>query len=71
MTIFADTAFLRSSWTNRLISAKDHGSIQINIGHLDQNGVYTGQYSTFALSGQVRSRVRRFPYSFCLIGGKQ
>jgi len=40
-----------------LITAKDHGSIQINIGHLDGNGVYTGQFTTFALSGLVRRRV--------------
>ena len=28
---------------------------QINIAHLDENGVYTGQYSTVALAGKVRS----------------
>ena len=32
--------------------------MQINIGHLDAQGVYTGQYTTFALSGEVRARVR-------------
>ena len=48
-----------SSWTNKLIPAKDHGSIQINIGHLDEEGVYkTGQYTTFALHGSVRATVR-------------
>ena len=50
-------AVLRSSWTNKLITAKDHASVQVNIGHLDENGVYTGSFSTFALCGQVRSKV--------------
>ncbi|KAG6515181.1 hypothetical protein ZIOFF_025566 [Zingiber officinale] len=42
---------------NRLITAKDHASVQINIGHLDDNGVYTGQYATFALSGFIRAQI--------------
>ena len=51
--------YARSSWTNKLIPAKDHGSIQVNIGHLDEEGVYkTGQYTTFALHGTVRATVR-------------
>ena len=48
----------KCAWTNRLIDAKDHASIQINIGHLDDTGVYTGQYTTLALSGFVRAMVR-------------
>jgi hypothetical protein len=28
------------SATNRIITAKDHASVQINIGHLDANGMY-------------------------------
>ena len=47
----------KCSWTNRLIEAKDHASVQINVGHLDQHGVYNGQYTTFALSGFVRCMV--------------
>jgi Ribosomal protein S21e len=47
-----------SSWTNKLITAKDHASVQINIGNLDANGLYNGTYSTFALAGNVRSWVR-------------
>ncbi|KAG6491941.1 hypothetical protein ZIOFF_046882 [Zingiber officinale] len=46
----------KCSATNRLITAKDHASVQINIGHLDDNGVYTGQYTTFALSGFIRAQ---------------
>ena len=44
----------RSSWTNKLITAKDHRSVQINIGHLDESGLYPGSFSAFALTGQVR-----------------
>jgi small subunit ribosomal protein S21e len=46
----------KCSATNRLITAKDHASVQINIGHLDANGVYTGEFTTFALSGFVRAQ---------------
>ncbi|GAQ86071.1 40S ribosomal protein S21 [Klebsormidium nitens] len=46
----------KCSATNRLITSKDHASIQINVGHLDENGVYTGQYTTFALAGPVRAQ---------------
>ncbi|KAH7513356.1 hypothetical protein FEM48_Zijuj12G0191400 [Ziziphus jujuba var. spinosa] len=46
----------KCSATNRLITSKDHASVQLNIGHLDENGVYTGQFSTFALCGFVRAQ---------------
>ncbi len=46
----------RSSWTNNLIGAKDHRSVQINVGHLDEAGVFNGSYSTFALCGRVRAK---------------
>jgi small subunit ribosomal protein S21e len=46
-----------SSATNRLITSKDHASVQINIGHLDENGVYNGHFSTFALCGFVSAQV--------------
>ena len=49
----------RSSWTNKLITAKDHAAVQLNIGHLNEEGVYTGQFSTFALAGSVRGQVSR------------
>lgn len=32
--------------------------MQLNIGHLDESGVYNGSFSTFALCGQLRSKVR-------------
>ena len=40
--------------TNRVITAKDHASVQINIGHIDENGVYSGEYTTVAFSGFIR-----------------
>ncbi len=46
-----------SSSTNRLITSKDHASVQLNVGHLDANGIYTGQFTTFALCGNVRAQV--------------
>ncbi|KAF5739871.1 40S ribosomal protein S21-2-like [Tripterygium wilfordii] len=47
----------KCSATNRLITSKDHASVQINVGHLGPDGVYTGQFSTFALCGFVRAQV--------------
>lgn len=49
--------WLCSSSTNRLITSKDHASVQLNVGHVDENGVYTGQFTTFALCGFVRAQV--------------
>lgn len=58
-----------SSATNRLITSKDHASVQINIGHVDENGVYTGQFSTYALCGYVRAQVLFNPsLIFCISG---
>lgn len=48
----------RSSATNRLIGAGDHASVQFNVAKLDENGVMTGEYQTYAISGAVRSMVR-------------
>jgi hypothetical protein len=31
------------------------GGPQVNVGHLNDSGVYTGQYSTFALCGFIRA----------------
>merc|ERR1712167_101884 len=40
--------------TNRLLTSKDHASVQLNIGHVDQYGIYTGDYSVYCLSGAIR-----------------
>eukprot|EP00798_Chlamydomonas_sp_ICE-L_P024619 gene24619-10240_t len=52
---------LRSAWSNKLISAKDHASVQLNIGHLNDEGVYNGQFTTFALTGRVRGMMDVMP----------
>nr|CAA76644.1 ribosomal protein S21 [Pisum sativum] len=33
-----------------------HASVQINVGHLDESGVYNGHFSTFALCGFTRAQ---------------
>jgi small subunit ribosomal protein S21e len=43
-----------SSATNRLITPKDHASVQINIAEVDAEGRYTGASKAYALSGGVR-----------------
>lgn len=44
-----------SSGTNQLIGAKDHASVQFNIGLIDENGAYTGEFKTVAFAGFLRS----------------
>lgn len=67
--IWTDLWIWFSSATNRLITAKDHASVQINVGHLDESGVYNGHFSTFALCGYVRAQVFTlysiFGFFFC------
>ena len=46
-----------SAWSNKLITAKDHASVQLNIGNLDENGVFNGTFATFAMAGKIRSMV--------------
>ncbi|XRB23133.1 ribosomal protein S21 [Pseudoscourfieldia marina] len=46
----------KCSYSNRLIEAKDHSSVQLNIAHIDENGVYTGQFTTMALCGYLRNK---------------
>jgi small subunit ribosomal protein S21e len=46
----------KCSATNRIIKAKDHASVQISIGKVDENGRYTGENQVYALCGFVRSR---------------
>jgi len=45
-----------SSATNRLIPANDHSSVQINIGRVDSEGRYTGEFDTMALCGFIRGK---------------
>jgi small subunit ribosomal protein S21e len=45
----------KCSATNRIIKAKDHASVQISIGKVDENGRYTGENQVYALCGFVRA----------------
>lgn len=46
----------KCSATNRLIPAKEHSAVQLNVGQVDETGRYTGEFYTFALAGFIRSR---------------
>ncbi|KAI9760117.1 MAG: 40S ribosomal protein S21 [Chaenotheca gracillima] len=46
----------KCSATNRVIRAKDHASIQIAVGHVNEKGQYTGENQVYALCGSVRSK---------------
>lgn len=45
-----------SSWTNRLIAAKDHASVQLNVARVNADGVYTGESDVYALAGYIRGK---------------
>jgi small subunit ribosomal protein S21e len=45
-----------SSWTNRILAAKDHASVQIAVAKVDANGVYTGHNDVYALAGYIRGK---------------
>ncbi|BGP16504.1 hypothetical protein JCM10213_001159 [Rhodosporidiobolus nylandii] len=44
----------KCSATNRLIIAKDHASVQINVAEVDESGKMTGSNCTYAFCGSVR-----------------
>ena len=46
----------KCSATNRLIHSKDKASVQLNVGHVNADGVYTGEFTTMAMCGFVRSQ---------------
>ncbi|KNH09163.1 40S ribosomal protein S21 [Perkinsela sp. CCAP 1560/4] len=46
----------KCSSTGRIVRANDHAAVQLNVGILDDNGVYTGEYKAYVLSGDVRKR---------------
>ncbi|KAF2124448.1 ribosomal protein S21e [Dothidotthia symphoricarpi CBS 119687] len=45
----------KCSATGRIIKAKDHASVQLSVGKVDENGRYTGDNQVYALSGFVRA----------------
>jgi small subunit ribosomal protein S21e len=45
----------KCSWTNRLVKAKDHSSVQINVANVDPvTGVATGESTPYCLAGYIR-----------------
>merc|ERR1711982_36331 len=46
----------KCSATNRLITAKDHASVQIEIAECDEEGKMTGKNDFIALAGFMRQR---------------
>jgi len=46
----------KCSATGRLITAKDHASVQINVADVDPSGKLTGTFTAYALSGYVRAQ---------------
>jgi len=46
----------KCSATNRLIPAKEHGAVQLNVAQVDEMGVYRGEFYSFALAGFIRKR---------------
>jgi small subunit ribosomal protein S21e len=46
----------KCSATNRLIGAKQHSAVQLNVGQVDHEGKYTGEFYTFHLAGFIRNK---------------
>ncbi len=45
----------KCSWTNRLVRAKDHSSVQINVANVDpETGIATGEATPYCLAGYIR-----------------
>ncbi|KAI7869052.1 30S ribosomal protein S21e [Spinellus fusiger] len=44
----------KCSATNRLITAKDHASVQINVADVDAEGRFQKTFSTYAFCGFIR-----------------
>ncbi|GMI31475.1 hypothetical protein TeGR_g13794 [Tetraparma gracilis] len=47
----------KCSYTNRIITAKDHGAVQINVANVDlETGKMTGESEVYALTGYIRNK---------------
>jgi small subunit ribosomal protein S21e len=45
----------KCSYTNRLVKAKDHSSVQINVANVDPvTGIATGDFVPYCLAGYIR-----------------
>uniref|UniRef100_G3TUI0 Small ribosomal subunit protein eS21 n=1 Tax=Loxodonta africana TaxID=9785 RepID=G3TUI0_LOXAF len=48
----------KCSASNRIIGAKDHASIQMNVAEVDKvTGRFNGQFKTYAICGAIRRMV--------------
>lgn len=48
----------KCSASNRIIGAKDHASIQMNVAEVDRcTGRFNGQFKTYAICGAIRRMV--------------
>ena len=46
---------INSSWTNRILSASDFGSVQINVANIDPvTGKFDKSSTTYAICGFIR-----------------
>jgi small subunit ribosomal protein S21e len=45
----------KCSATGKLITAKDHASIQFNVGEVNEQGVYNGRSKAYAICGYLRT----------------
>ncbi|KAL3868451.1 hypothetical protein ACJMK2_041257 [Sinanodonta woodiana] len=53
--------YMLFSASNRIIAAKDHASIQINIAEVDEStGRMTGQYKTYGICGAIRRMCQKY-----------
>lgn len=42
-------------YTSRILAAKDHSSIQVNVANVDPvTGIATGEYTPYCLAGYIR-----------------
>lgn len=45
----------KCSWSNRLLKAKDHASVQVNVANVDPvTGVMTGENTAYCMAGYIR-----------------
>jgi len=44
----------RCAWTNRLITARDHSSVRINIAEVDNNGLMKSETKSYDFCGFLR-----------------
>ena len=53
----------KCSASNRIIGAKDHASIQMNVAEVDRvTGRFNGQFKTYAICGAIRRMVSLFDH---------